>query len=349
MKKIAHKFKNKKYIIVLSIIGLLLALKIALPPYILKKTNEYLANFSPNYYGHVEDMKISLLTVSADFENFDLRRKNAKNNFLEAEDVKVTLAWRKLFDRRILIDINAHEVKANLYKTVFQTPKKVEETKEEESSFTFKIDQLVIENSTLHYAQTANAPASQHLNFHDVNIYISNISPEHENSIMKFKATSNLPPKASLKLVGQARPFLTPMDWNMDIELKNFHLPSANGYLKTVPLSFNRGQLDLVSEVKSVKGSLEGYLKPFFKDVDIVGDKADFGSGKHLFVELFSAFGKFILKNPETNTIATKIYFNRESANSEMHVDTSTAINSAIDYKKEKNNIKPVINKEVKL
>lgn len=338
--------KHKKYILILGVIILLIIMRMMLPHIILKKTNNYLASFSPIYVAKVQDVELRIISATCFFKKFELIEKNKNKNILDINTISISFVWKSLLESHLLMDIKLQNAKIFFYKQSSKTAKK---TLDKEKNIPFIINRLTIENSTLHYAQKANASDAQHLNFYDLNAYIENLIPEEANSISKFQFNGKLPPKATLKIIGQAKFFRDPIDWNVDLELKNFFLPSANGFLSTIPLTFNKGILEMVAEIKSENDSIEGYVKPFFKDVDIVGDEVDFVGGKHFLVEIFSSFGNFIFKNPDTDTVASKIYFKKDNKKAKVKINSKRAISSALKYEDKKEHLKPIINKEVEL
>lgn len=346
--------KNKMKLIFLSLFAGLVLIRIILPSILLKKINIYLANSSTIYEAKVEDLNLNLLSAAFTFENFQLSLKKSSKKMLEIKKILVHLSWRKLIKRQVILDIHLLQARASYYKGAISRGKKSQvvgnkDAPDENKNFVFRIDKLIIENSSFDYSQKANANADQHIRIDDLNIVITNISPQQKESTSQFKLNGKIAQSATIKIKGQAKPYAKTFDWNIDLELNNLYLPSINGFLSTIPLTFHKGKLDLFAELKSENGNIEGYAKPFLKDVDMVDDKKDFIGGKHFLLEIFSAYGNSIFKNQETDTVASKIYFRSDTSQKGLKVDSKTAIKSALKYQDKKENLSPSTNKEIQL
>lgn len=107
-------------------------------------------------------------------------------------------------------------------------------------------------------------------------------------------------------------------------------LPEANIFLKKkLPLTFTKGHLDVFVEARSQNGKVDGYVKLFLKDLDVIRTKENFKGPKHWAIEVITAISNIILKNPEKNFVATKIPFQFES---KFKIDTEEALHRAIQH-----------------
>ncbi len=115
------------------------------------------------------------------------------------------------------------------------------------------------------------------------------------------------------------------------MELRSFDLVAANPLLiRSVPLSFKSGKLDLYSEVISEKGAVRGYVKPFFKDMSVLGNKSDFKGVKHFAIEILTALSDAILRKSDDKTVAMIVPF--KTVDGKIQVDTPSALSSAIGH-----------------
>lgn len=89
----------------------------------------------------------------------------------------------------------------------------------------------------------------------------------------------------------------------VDGEMRGFDLTTGNHFLKSkVPLTFTKGKLDLYAEAQSTNGTIEGYIKPFLKNIDVVKTKEDFKGPKNWFYEIVTAVGKLGLRASDTKS-----------------------------------------------
>src|SRR6185503_9669975 len=112
------------------------------------------------------------------------------------------------------------------------------------------------------------------------------------------------------QLNGAFRPETKSPDFDLDLKVWKTHVPALNNLLRAY------GGLDLASGIFSVftqmtvkKGSLDGYVKPIFKDVKAYdpGQDADADKGllKRIYEKLVNVAAK-VMKNTPRGEVATK-------------------------------------------
>ncbi|WP_313790809.1 hypothetical protein [Flagellimonas sediminis] len=85
-------YKRKRYVLPTILIVLLLAFRLVLPYIVKNYVNKVLADI-PGYYGHVEDIDLSLITGSYTIDRLYLNKVNAGSQFPFSILKKRTFPW----------------------------------------------------------------------------------------------------------------------------------------------------------------------------------------------------------------------------------------------------------------
>lgn len=299
------------------ILGVLVAVFIvarAVVPYIvLDRVNKYLAHFSESYYAHIEDLDLNFLRSSYSFDQIKVALKATPDKpFLTVESVDVSIAWRELFRGRVLTDIVIKQAHFEA-DTQFAQPaqKNVQKTQDEavaagKKLFPVDVERIEIRNSKMNYA-------SYNFFVDHIEGRLSRVFATEENPLSLLTLKGDVLGKFPLKIVGDLNLLKTPKAWVMAAELQNFNTVSANSFVsRFAPLTFKNGQLDIYAEVKSEDGRISGYVKPFLKDAEVMGDDKDFKSLKHFGIELSVAFVNALFKSSKDKVVATRVLFQHE-------------------------------------
>ena len=91
-----------------AVIIVILGIRFVAPLVVLRGLNRYLADFSPIYSGHVDDLNLSLFRGAYRIQGVELRLKapgKQPDRFVYGRAIDVSLDWRELFKGRITTDI----------------------------------------------------------------------------------------------------------------------------------------------------------------------------------------------------------------------------------------------------
>lgn len=99
-------YKKKRYTIPIIILILLIAFRIYLPTLVKNYVNKVLADI-PGYYGHVEDIDISLWRGAYTINRLYLNKVTAQSQvpFLNFPKTDISVQWRALLDGRVVSEI----------------------------------------------------------------------------------------------------------------------------------------------------------------------------------------------------------------------------------------------------
>ena len=151
---------------------------------------------------------------------------------------------------------------------------------------------------------------------------VSHVTGTAENPISLLTLRGFFQGKAAVKIVGDLDMVNKPLAWVLAAEVQRYELVNSSSLVtKYVPLTFKKGILDLYAEVKSEKGRISGYLKPFMKDAEVVGDDKDFKSIKHFGIEITVAFLNLLFRSGDDHVLATKFLFSYENKKFEWNMN----------------------------
>ncbi|MBL7545214.1 MAG: DUF748 domain-containing protein [Bdellovibrionaceae bacterium] len=326
---------KKKWTMATIALTIILAVRAITPALILREANKFLASFSDTYIGHLEDFDISIFRGAYQFQGFSLKlKKHSDQQFIYSKVIDVSIAWRELLQGRFNTDIYVDNVKVVLTNQFIDTVSSQKQKSQKESAqvaqklFPVRIGRLDIRNSSFEFAELLSIPEAQRWRITDIEGRLSNLTAPESNPLSLMSIRGNLFGDSTIKAVAQLNFLTKPISWDVDLELKEFDLTHANQWLKRkVPLTFTSGKLNLYSEVRSENNLVEGYIKPFLHQVDIVARAEVFSSLKQFAIEISTATANLLLRSSQDKVLATKVLFSYENGN--FKVNSSKAISEA--------------------
>lgn len=334
MKRRSYKILS---LVLAGILLLLIVVRLLAPPLILKNLNKKLAELSPVYSLHIESLGLSVWRMAYRLEGVTGHLKKANKQFASIDSVDVSISWSALFHGRILTDVEIINARLELSPKLLKSPKdpdahpRSEAEQAAKTLFPVRIASVSLRSSRIRFGEFLSAPDEPLWSISQLDGVITNLNPVKTAPLTFFTLRGTLIGDAVVKLVGKAKRLTTPLPWEVDAEVRGFDLKKANPlFVKYVPLSFEAGHLDLFSEIKSEGGKLEGYVKPFFKKIHVLGDKKDFKGLKHFAVELVTGLGNIILRRSDNHSLASRIEFEKIPGES-LNIRTKKAIATAIE------------------
>lgn len=323
--------------IVVGIFIVLFAARVAAPPILLNQLNKKLANFSPIYKIHIGDLDLSLMRMAYRLERATISFRSNDHVFLKANAIDVGIAWSELLHGRILASVEANNVVADLTHELLEKTKSTKESSKQdakaavETLFPVKVSRVTLNDGAIQFGDFLGAPEDPRWRISTIQGSLANLMPGPKAPYTFFTLQGRIMESSTLKSAGRAKRDKDPVEWEVDAEIHDFDLKQSNELMrKYVPLTFTKGTLDLFAEAKSTDGHITGYVKPFFKEMFVIGNAKDFKNLKHFAVEIVAAIGNFILRREATQTVATEIDFYEE--NGKFKVDTGKALKKAIQH-----------------
>lgn len=299
-------------ILVISIIVIRLALPGIVKGYVNKKINEI-----PGYTGHVEDIDIHLLRGAYVIKDLKLKKTTdpEKYPFLVIERADLSLEWGAIFKGRLVGEVILDRPLINILTTedISKEPSKDSWTKAVKALMPMTINRLQVNDGSFAYRDLQKQPQT--------NLHIDHMQLTALNLANVQKAADPLPSLVNLtgtsigdghlKLDMKVNVLKTIPDFNMGMQLTGANLLSLNGFFEAnAKMDIERGGIDIFSRLKLKDGEMDGYIKPFIKNLKVLDVKKDIKKkGGVLRVIKKAVVGLFakVVTNPKTKKIATVI------------------------------------------
>lgn len=300
------------------IIIVLVAVRVALPYGIKYGINWYMGNKMESYKGHIDDFDLALYRGAYQIEDLVIweKKKSPKDPLVEIKQIDLSLAWRAIFQGRLLGDLQVDGMKLSLIDSDDKKNKQMG-TGQDWKTVVGKLVPIELEsfrlsNSEVHlYNRDFKVPVDVVLDRIMVSATnIKNMDDKKELLPSSVEASARLQKSgiftggAKINLLSQVPAFESKMTLEkLDItKLNDFFL----GY---GPFTFTSGTFSAVGEVSTRDNKIKGYVKPFLENLDVINPDEKFDSPKRFFFETGLALSNLILRNSKNKTVATTIEF----------------------------------------
>jgi len=281
----------------------------------------------PGYYGHVEDVDLSIYRGAYKLKYFYINKLDSvtqkQTKFFDVPLTDLSVEWRSLFHGKIVGNIIFDRP------TLAFTKDKVtlEEAKADTATFQsllkdfmpLRLNRFEVRDGTLRYVDSSYTPV--------VDVRMTRILMLAQN-LTNVKDTGILP--ASIKAQANVYDGQFTMNMKMDpvadkstfdlnCELKGASLPKFNSFFKAYgKFDVSEGIFGLYMELASDKGKYVGYAKPVIKELKVTGPE-DYNDSfwQKMWEGVIGAAGG-LLKNHKTDQIATKIPMEGDINNSKQ-------------------------------
>lgn len=314
------------------IIVVLVVVRLFLPQTIKYGINWFLGNKIESYQGHIDDFDLALLRGGYQIEHLKIWKKDRSKDdaFIYVEKINASLAWKALFDKRILADVKIQGAHVYILDTKYKEKKKIAPEKVWRAWLhklvPLKIESFYLLNSSVEY-KNPDLKTPVTILVDEINIQarnIENVKDIKDPLPTTVEISARLQKDAKIK--GNARLNLTSPSPQIDGNLKmdRLNLTKFNDIFSAYgPITFKGGYFSAYSEVALRNERYKGYVKPFFEDLDFISPNEKFESPKQFFIEMGAALGNLILRNEKNKTVATKFDF--EGSTKNQKIDTVAA------------------------
>ncbi len=314
-----RSWPRRVVLVVAVIAGLLLAARVALPFVAKRLINDRLHRI-PDYTGYVTDIDIHLWRGAYTLHGFGILRQNGRvrEPFFLAKEIDLSLVWRELWHRKFVSKIHIDRGQLNFVKgpSAEESQTDLDHRWQDVIQDIFPIDitHLEITDGLLRYVDTTREP--------NVNVFITHMQATAiglrnrpgEAESGEFPAEITLEGDSlgagKLKLYLAAEPLADQPHFHLSLKLDQVNLPALNESLRAYAnVDVSRGTFRLVGEMAGRDGGFQGYVKPFFEDIDFhnVGDK-DKGIGTQIWEHIVAGLA-WLVKNKARDQVATRIPF----------------------------------------
>ena len=319
MKYSTPSLKRKKLIWILAIVVIILVIvRVALPYVILHFANKNLANIK-GYYGHIEDIDLALIRGAYKIDSIYLNKKDTvtqnQTPFFSANTIDLSVEWKAIFHGSLVGELIFEDP------VLLFTKDKVEPKELRDDSTSFKkllddfmplqVNRFEINNGTIQYKDPGSKPL--------VDIKMTNTYVLAQNLRNSYDSTTLLPAKikgnaniyeGTLSFNMNLNPLAESPTFDMNTEIKNTNLVKLNEFFQAyAKIDVNKGSFGMYAEAAAKEGRFVGYVKPFIKDLDVLGkEDRDDALGRKIWEGLAGTVGQ-LFKNQSKDQLATKIPF----------------------------------------
>lgn len=308
--------RSRITIALLVLVAVLGIFRLMLPHLVLNYLNRSL-NQMEDYSGNIKDVDIHLWRGAYDIIELKLEKTGGQVPvpFIEVSRTELSIQWSEIIHGSLVGDITFHEPELNFVKGPTRettqttiTPSWIEITKE---LFPFSINQLDIEDGTVHYRDFHSDP---NIDIYLDKVYLTATNLTNSRSVSQSKFSriemNNRPGNndPELRVVVLLDTFAEKPAFDMRFSLNNLNLVRMNEFFKAYGnFDVESGTFTLFSEMSASNGAYKGYVKPLFKDLEVVDWKKDDQSLLRLTWEAIVGATAQILKSERTGRVATQI------------------------------------------
>jgi len=313
-----HHKRKRAITVLLIVVALIVAVRLALPYVILNYANKTLAAMD-GYKGHIEDIDLAILRGAYKIDSIYINQVDSvtkkETPFLAASLVDLSIEWRSLFKGSLVGEIIVEEPLVRFTKERVE-PKDVQKDSSDfrqvlEDFMPLEINRLEFRNGRLQYVDNTSKP-KVNISMTDVNVVALNLRNSYDSAAVlpaKINAQATVY-DGRLDLKMKLNPLAEEPTFDMNAEWKNTNLVKLNEFFQAyAKIDVNKGTFGLYTEIAAKEGSFTGYVKPLLEDVDVLGKEDRDDNILRKVWEGISGTVTEVFENQSKETFATKIPF----------------------------------------
>lgn len=312
----------------LVLLVLLVGLRLALPTIVQRYVNNKLDEI-PEYDGRIGDVDIHLIRGAYSIDNVDIVKTTGAIPvpFFEARKVDFSVEWRELFHGAVVGEIQVERGRLNFVKgkSKEDTQTSIDDSWLDivQELFPFKINRFEIRDSEVWFRDFHAKPK--------VDVYMTNLFAVCTNLYntrdfqtelpADFKAKGTTLGEGSLEIHVKLDPLSEKPRFDMELGLQDMDLVALNDLLEAYgKFDVKRGTFEVFVEVAAEGGRFDGYVKPFFEDLDVLEIKTDSENPLKLAWQAVVAGAMKLFKNHPKDQVATKIPISGNFENTDVNI-----------------------------
>ncbi|MBB5358642.1 hypothetical protein HDE76_001858 [Rhodanobacter sp. ANJX3] len=266
-----------------ALIVVLVALRLALPHFVLNYVNGRLANMG-SYKGHVADIEIHLWRGAYSMDGVVIQNVEGKVPvpFLKAPRIDIAVSWRALTHGVVRSKIDFFDASLNFVdgggKGTSQSGKGTDWRAQLEKLTPIRIDELNVHNSAVTFQNFVSSPRVD-LKATNVNGTLTNLSNASRNQgdvVATADVRADVLGQAPLTFKGSFDPLSTKGNFSFELRVLSIDLTKANDLARAYGgFDFASGKGDFVMQLAAKNQELSGYAKPLFQNLKIFSWKKD--------------------------------------------------------------------------
>ncbi|HET6463730.1 MAG TPA: DUF748 domain-containing protein [Candidatus Krumholzibacteria bacterium] len=315
MKRSKFLAQRGLWITLATVVVVLVAARIALPPLLKDYVNRRLSEIH-GYYGHVDDIDVHLIRGAYVIKNLRLMKDNGKvkTPFLAADRVDLSVEWHALFDGAFVGEMELERARLNFVKgpTRAQSQDSIDHSwmPAVDKLFPLKFNKVEITDGAIHYQDTNHDPPVD-IHIDSVKAVATNLTNSKDisdNLFAVIEAKGLAMKEAPVEVHVETNPNAPDTNFDLNASLRDLKLVELNRLVKAYGgFDFQEGMLQADTELAAAHGRIQGYVKPIFKNVKIFSFKEDKKKPlKALWEMIVGGIGK-LFTNHEEHQMATTI------------------------------------------
>ena len=285
----------------------------------------------PMYDGKIGDIDVHLWRGAYSIEDIRLVKTtgNVPVPLFSSKRLDLAIEWRALLSGKIVGRVAIEQPELNFVdageKGESQTGVGGPWLKILEDLFPFKINSLYVNHGSIHFRAFDTEPPLD-MYIADLNASILNLSNIHDDVtplISTVEAKGMALGHAPFEYKMKFDPFSYRPTFNLAVRLIGLDVTKTNPLTRAYgSFDFERGWFDLVVEVDAREGSLEGYVKPLFRDLKVLSLRQDIKEDNviEFFWEALLGITTGILKNPPRDQFGTVVNFKGDLSNPQLSI-----------------------------
>jgi hypothetical protein len=261
--------------LLISALGVVVAARAALPVAIQRYVNRVLDR-NAAYTGSIGDVDVALFRGAYGIEDVDIRKRDGSVPvpFFTSEWVDLSIQWRALIDGVLVGEVSFLRPQINIVGGPRpQTGAGVDWRQTVEDLFPFEINHVQVRDGSLHYRDFHSDPRVD-VYLHHLDLLAQNLTNSRnlaEDRVAQVTLRA-IPMNAGLLRVRiSLDPFEQRPDFDLDAELSGADLTQWNDFLRAYfHFDVERGGFDCYAELLASNDRFDGYVKPFFENVDVL-------------------------------------------------------------------------------
>ncbi|MGN6506059.1 MAG: hypothetical protein ACTHM6_10905 [Tepidisphaeraceae bacterium] len=302
--------------IFLLLVLLLVVGRLLLPRYVTWEVNRIIDR-NPLYNGKIGGVTIALW--KGEYSIYDVKLLKLTGNvpvpFFAAKRIDLAIQWDAILHGKIKGTVFMDEPQVNFVQDAnpsqSQTGAGGPWLGIIQSLFPFDINSCQLHNGSVHFRAFDRQPqVDVYLSELELSIdNLSNIRDETKPLVSTITGTARAMDSGKVDLHISLDPFSYKPSFDLGLKLIGLDVSKVNNFaLAYGGIDFEQGFFDLVVELKSREGAIDGTITPLFRDLQVLG-KSDFEHDNplNLFWQALVGGAEFLLKNQPRDQFGTRI------------------------------------------
>ncbi len=300
-----------------ALAAVILVIRAVLPSVLRHAINERLAQVQ-GYAGQIGGVDLQLFRGAYQIESVEINKRagDRLEPLLSVEEIDFSLAWRELFHGRLVSDIVL--TRPRLRVATSTTPDDPRQDGKEwqdaiQDIFPIEITHFRIIRGDIRFIDETSSPRVD-IPFRDLELVATGLRNQPDEKTgpnpARLYAEATTVGNGRLTLFASGDPLAAVPRFNLKLDLINVELKALNSFLEAYAnVDVSAGTLKLYAEVFANDGGFEGYVKPFFQNLEF---KSLNDQNKNLARRLWEkivAGTAALVENDERDQVATRIPF----------------------------------------